>query len=82
MLINLQGIGIWILIAVLKHVTGAQPGLSGTQIMHHFVTALWEKRKRIREYIEGTARVKTHKGTKIKRRVEMGKNFFLEVRSK
>lgn len=43
MLINLQGIGIWILIAVLKHVTGAQPGPSGTQIMHHFVTALWGK---------------------------------------
>ena len=29
MIINLQGIGIWILIAVLKHMTGAQPGLSG-----------------------------------------------------
>lgn len=82
MIINLQGIGIWILIAVLKHMTGAQPGLSGTQIMHHFMIALWEKWKRIREYTEGTARVKTHKGTKIKRWVEMRKNFFLEVRSK
>lgn len=82
MIINVKGIHIWILIAVLKHMTGIQPGLSVTQIMHHFMIAVREKWKRIREYIEGIARVKTHKGTKIKRWIEMGKNFFLEVRSK
>ena len=43
MIINLQGISIWILIAVLKHMTGVQPGLSVTQRMHHFMVALQEK---------------------------------------
>ena len=67
MIINVEGIHRWILIAVLKHMTGVQPGLSVTQIMHHFMITVREKRKRIKEYIEGIARVKTHKGTKIKR---------------
>ena len=43
MIINVEGIHIWILIAVLKHMTGVQPGLSVTQIMHHFMITVREK---------------------------------------
>lgn len=79
MIIDLQGISMWILIAVLKHTTGLQPGQSVTQRMYNFMTALLEKWKRIREYTEGVARVKTqkHNNSKMNRK---GEKRFHEIR--
>ena len=79
MIIDLQGISMWILIAVLKQTTGLQPGQSVTQRMYNFMTSLLEKWKRIREYTEGAARVKPqkHKNSKMNRK---GGKPFHEIR--